>query len=168
MLDVNTFLFSSSWVTEGSAQVWSAQLSRCLAGSWNSWTDARFPCPRYRKSSRTYCWVPPLQISFSRSVFVIFLLLAFSKVNSDGLQSFVIKKYNDKMENRGITEEGKGVSKDISVTVKQYFNWLIILVFCRSSTRNSKNAFFTGSKIGYLLRFPHSRNMLKHLTANSY
>lgn len=96
MLDVNTFLFSSSWVTEGSAQVWSAQLSRCLAGSWNSWTDARFPCPRYRTSSRTYCWVPPLQISFSRSVFVIFLLLAFSKVNSDGLQSFVIKNITTK------------------------------------------------------------------------
>lgn len=45
------------------------------------------------------------------------------------------------MEKRGITEVGKGVSKDISVTVKKYFNWLIILLFCKSSTKN-KNAFF--------------------------
>ncbi len=50
------------------------------------------------------------------------------------------------MENRRITEvEGKGVSKDISVTVNQAFNWLIILVVYRSSTRN-KQHFFTGSK----------------------
>lgn len=105
--------------------------------------DARFPCPRSWTRSRTE-WLPPIHVYFSSSVFVIFLLLAFSNVDSDGLFSFVIKKYVDKMEKRGITEVGKGVSKDISVTVKQDFNWLIIFVFCKSSTRNknAKNFFY--------------------------
>lgn len=56
-------------------------------------------------------------------------------------------KYVGKMENRRITEvEGKGVSNYISVTVNQAFNWLIILVVYRSSTRNKTAFFFTGLK----------------------
>ncbi len=76
--------------------MWSAQLTR--------WTDARLLS---RQSS-------------SRSFFVISLL---SKVNSDGIVSFIDENKSAKMENRRIAKvEGKGVSKDVSVTVNQAFN----------------------------------------------
>ncbi len=58
--------------------------------------------------------------SSSRGFFVIPLL---SKVNSGGIFSFIVENKSVKMENRRIAEvEGKGVSKDVSVTVNQAFN----------------------------------------------